>query len=413
MWFSQLWSAKTLDSVRQVARLKLIRKDKLGGKDDDHVLAVFAHRIGLEIGPGKASSLVAAKAVRSHMRILLEVPDHSIVRTHSPSEPILSVAACELLNSDQKTYIEAVNTLTKLLTVRKVIVETGRQGALFLRLLLTLPRDWETCFRDKSGKPRAYIDNSGPYRVHVITLRQLLETLLGEDKVEEQKGLGKYTETVYVNFTHFHRLREVMLDVSSDFLRNAWERGVAFQVSHNQDLFDVMIVTYSGSLTEPWDNSKLGTFCIQGKFRKQADGQSVLDQLVGPTVNGKRPEREVVILMDLGTTTPFRTTKDHISSAYSKVVRPEKTVPGGYSPDQERERWCIAVRGHTSKEYPVLTAFGSQVGQALESALQSQTQATFTDLLKPSEKHLDSELEPNEFDKTSANCESYTTCPPL
>jgi hypothetical protein len=211
----------------------------------------------------------------------------------------------------------------------------------------------------------------------VITLRQLLEALLGEDEVKGQKGLGEYTETVYLNFTHFQQLREIRYDVSSDYLRNTWERGVAFQASSEQNIFDGMIVTYSGSLTEPWDKSKLGTFSWQGKFRKQAAPEQILDHLVGPTVDGKRPEREVVMLLDLSTTTPFQNTNSHISSAYAKTVLPEKAFGDGYCPEVVQERWCIAVRGRTSTEYPVLRAFEPQISQMLRSALLSDATEGF------------------------------------
>jgi hypothetical protein len=342
------------------------------------------------------------------MRILLEVLDRSIVRTRAPSEPMLSVAACELLNSDKATYIKAVATLTDLLVVRKVIIEPGKQGELFVRLLLTLARDWATCLHDKpkepedpqdfeTGRPRSYVENGDSYRVRMVTLRELLEALLGEDKVKEQEGLAEYTEAVYVNFTHFHQLRGVLYDVSSDYLRNAWERGVAFQVTHNQDVIDGMIVTYSGSLTEPWDNSKLGTFCYQVKFKKQAAEQKILDHLVGPTVDHKRPEREVVMLMDLGTTATFQGTRTYVSSAYAEVVPPANIYWGGYRAEVERKRWCIAVRGNTAKTYPVLSAFEPKISQTLGSALPSdQTRAKFKELLDTFENHLDSGLEPTQ-----------------
>jgi hypothetical protein len=80
-----------------------------------------------------------------------------------------------------------------------------------------------------------------------------------------------------VNFTHFHQLQGVLYNISSNYLCNTWERRVTFQVTHNQDVINGMIVTYSGSLTKPWDNSKLGTSCYQFKFQKQAAEQKILD----------------------------------------------------------------------------------------------------------------------------------------
>jgi hypothetical protein len=324
-------------------------------KNVAQVLAVFSHRVLLEIGVGEASTMHVVEAVKSHMRILLGVTDRSIVHTRAPSEPMLSVAACNILNDNQATYKDAVETLVELLTVQNVIIDRGRQGELFARLLLTLARDEATCrFR---GVPRLYLSNGGTARVRTTTVSAFLEALLGKKRMDAQPDLRKDTENMHINFTHFYPLEESLSDITSDWLRRAWERGVAFQCSSNQHVIDLVIPKYAGDLDAPWDYAKLGTICVQIKNRRDPVKADLLDQLVGPTIDGERRENEVVILMDLGTDRAFQRIGGHHSFAYDTVNTPKEVNWGGYRPKVERKRWCIAIRGCNAEQYPVLEPF--------------------------------------------------------
>jgi hypothetical protein len=188
------------------------------------------------------------------MGILLGVEDRSIAHTHAPSEPILSMAACEILNKTLMDYVAAVHTLANMLGQQSIIVDRGKQGELFSRLLLTIARDQATCGPGNELQPRpSYISNISQYRLRVITLWQLLSTLLGPDGLKNQPRLEAHARAAHVNFTHFIQLQDVIEGVTSDFLQNAWERGAAFQAAHNQPTFDLFVVAYSGDLDRPWD----------------------------------------------------------------------------------------------------------------------------------------------------------------
>jgi hypothetical protein len=234
-----------------------------------HVLAAFTHRIGIELYP--ASSLLVTTSVRSHMRLVNNLHDRTILSTESPSEPMLSLAAFEALSEKGiKHYTAAVKTLlAEVITTKNGPATRATHGELVARLLLTIARDSATCGILGPTKARRHFwSNDGhPIEVRTITLAIFLGALLS--KVDTD--LLESVEHTHVNFTHFTNLEEPLYgDVASGDLKRAWDCGAAFQCSHNQPNIDLMIVTYSGSLSEPWDSTKVGTFCVQVKFRTKA-----------------------------------------------------------------------------------------------------------------------------------------------
>jgi hypothetical protein len=367
----------------------MLKADKVG-----HILAVFTHRIGLEIGVGEASSIHAAESVRSHMRTLLGIRDRSMVYTCSPSEPMLSLAACEVLTHSKDTYVAAVATLAELLTVQNVIIERGKQGEVFVRLLLTIARDQATCWLPGLPQLREYVSNGGLYRVRVITLWEMLEVLLGPPALKAHKDMMAFATKAYVNFTHFVQWESNVSNLSSDFLRKAWERGVAFQGAHSQPVFDHLLVIYCGKLDGPWDLSKLGLFCIQTKHKETAAASDLIKHLVVPLVDGERPKHHFAMLMDLGTTSTFQSNGGHIKIVYEEAQRPSgKMSWAGYDAPFESKRWCIWVRGQSSAQYPVLEPFQPHMQRVLQPGLPSY-QNEFQEYMDGYRKELASGMQP-------------------
>jgi hypothetical protein len=332
------------------------------------------------------------------MRTLLGIRDRSMVYTCSPSEPMLSLAACEVLNHSRETYVAAVATLADLLTVQNIVIEHGKQGELFLRLLLTIARDQATCSITGSSRRLNYVSNDGLYRVRVITLWQMLETMLGAAALEAQTDMKPFATKAYVNFTHFVQWEGHVSNVSSDLLRQAWERGVAFQGAPGQPAFDNLLVIYCGELDRPWELSKLGLFCIQTNHKEKAAASDLIKHLVVPLVDGKRPRHHFAILMDLSTTSTFQSNGGHIKIEYDEAQRPSTKVSwAGYEAPFESKRWCIWVRGHSPAQYPVLEPFQPHMQKILQPSFPSY-QNQFQEYMDGYREELASGMQPTTSD---------------
>ncbi|KZT00635.1 uncharacterized protein LAESUDRAFT_732138 [Laetiporus sulphureus 93-53] len=171
------YSLRNTPEVVRAAIKKLIYNDAFDPANPDHVFAIFANRIVLELSNTSHSSRIAINAVRSHMRLLTDVHDAFII-TEAPSEPMLAVAAAQILNENSQNYAKALDTLMRRLIIDGVVTDRGRQGELSIRLLLTLARDKATL--PDGGK---FVDSTEPTRraVRPVKLSDFLKTLLGKD----------------------------------------------------------------------------------------------------------------------------------------------------------------------------------------------------------------------------------------
>jgi hypothetical protein len=349
----------------------------------NHVFAVFAHRVGLELGEGDASTSIALEGVRSHLRILLDFVDRSSPVTMAPSEPMLSIAAAEILNRKKADYCSALNFLINQLILAGHLLDRGTQGELFARLLFTMARDVVVFSPSKKNK-------ASPSKVQPITLSQLLEALHGMRWQDETyTRLCRIADSKHMNFTHFVQLEEDVKDLPSRFLRKAWERGWAFQCAHNQPVFDLIFVVYSGDLDAPWDDSKLGTFVVQMKLKTKPAESALVRALSGPTIDEKVQENEIVMFMDLGTDVRFMDERcDYIiDRAVCSRIRCRPSSSSYLSPDVERKQWCVNIRGHGYKQYPILEKYDCDLSLTLPPIL-SYTTAEYRDYAEEFEKEL-------------------------
>ena len=374
-----------------VASKKLFSDEGFRPDQEDHVFAAFAVRVGLEIGVGEASERLAMEAVRSHMRILEAVVD-SMVITTSPPEPMLAIAAAMAMNHSEETYEKALGTLLDKLILKGVVLDRGLLGELSSRLLLLRARDKAT--------PGGCIDTDPVKvqpRVRPILLSKFLTTLLGDtlglpsdrddlsddsdNRDNVRRKLLQEASGVWINFTHIYQLPLSIVAVNESMLVNAWSTGAAFQCAHNQPVIDGFIVGYHGPLDEPFQSSRLITIPWQTKAKSTAAASVLSHSLTAPFIipqNGNRYKPwHVVILMDLAASSAFeKVTGPHCQLTCEKAVRPKKGEGGqgvwesyAETNEIEEQRYCLNIRGHRAKNYPVLVGLEKQFDTLFTRAL--------------------------------------------
>jgi hypothetical protein len=141
-------------------------------------------------------------------------------------------------------------------------------------------------------------------------------------------------------------------DLEPTFPQQAWDCGCTFQCTHDQPVFDLLFVTYSGELEAQWDNSKLGTFVVQVKLRANAAANTLVNQLMGPSIGGNKLENKMVMFLDLGTDAQFADKKKQSKYVYSTVIPPNCHHSSGWNSyiAHKPKQWCINVWGHGVEE---------------------------------------------------------------
>lgn len=180
----------------------------------DQVLAVFSARILVGLANTNAASVLAANAVRKHMRLFLGVIDRSVIRSSVPSEPALAIAAAVgLLKSPPRmaNYTPAIETFVKELILRKDLLDKGSIGELLARFFLTIARDAAL-----EGTP--YV--SDLFSVNTVPLSRFLSKLVQQHTMPP--ALYSFAQRYVTNFTHFYQLSETIFDLSPKFLHHCW-----------------------------------------------------------------------------------------------------------------------------------------------------------------------------------------------
>jgi len=224
--------------VLEAAYKKLFSGAEFNQTNEHHVFAVFAIRIGLEIGEGEASTRLAMEAVHNHMRILTSIAGRQI-NTAAPSEPILAVVAGRVLSYSSRLYQGAIETLLHKLLIPGLVLDRGRPGDLYARLLLMLARDKATSLYGGTYVRESY---DGVDEVVAVRLSRFLRTLLGDDlgvpnfdaeQIKLRNQLLEEMDHAWINFTHFVKLSVPINEVTPSMLREAWSSGYAFQCASN------------------------------------------------------------------------------------------------------------------------------------------------------------------------------------
>jgi hypothetical protein len=306
---------------------------------------------------------MVTESVRAHMGFLEgfnSFQGGKRLFTMTPSEPMLSLAACQALNDVTiHTYANATASLLKEV-IYAGMIDCERKGPrahgeLYACLVLTIARDIATCRPlDLISAPdhnNQFVSwNRSEAKVKTITLAHFLTKLVGDGVLPE--NLLEDLRNTHINFTHFTPLEEEFYALSSSWLREAWDRGQALKCARRQHVIDLLIVTYSAPLEEPWDMTQLGTFCVAFKVQNQGARHYRLPRLVGPWVDGRRSDKEVDLLMDLSTDHFYNGTQSRISCEHAIPTRPWDD-----NADIEKPRWLIGVRGGGPDTYPFLKYF--------------------------------------------------------
>ena len=162
-------------------------------------------------------------------------------------------------------------------------------------------------------------------------------------------------------------------------LVNAWSTGVTFQCAHNQPVIDGFIVGYRGTLDEPFQSSCLITIPWQMKAKSTAAASVLSHSLTAPFIipqnRGNRYKPwHVLILMDFAASSAFgKVTGPHCQLTCEKAVPPKEGegVWESYAETHEIEgqRYCLNIRGHRAKNYPVLVGLEKQFDTLFTRAL--------------------------------------------
>lgn len=318
------------------------------------------------------------------MRILVSVFENTLI-TAAPSEPILAIAAADALTESTEIYARALKTLVDDLVRKDIVLDIGRQGdsGLCSRILLLLARDMatKTAFTTFVGVEG---DVKTSPHVHVVSLAQVLATLLGDTdfgfkEKELAAELRAFAVDKWINLTHFIQYERSIDELTLDELEYAWFVGAGIQCSHDQEVIDGGLVAYAGPLDQPYNRLNLLFIPYQTKPRKQSAGVELGDGLTAPPIlhpdgpgKFKRVKQQtVVLLMDFRSKRSIKKTGRRTQLSLRAATK--NKLWRGYATDDEVEpvNFYIHVRGHSVSEYPVLQSFAEPLETLFSRAVNS------------------------------------------
>jgi hypothetical protein len=186
------------DELITLAAYKLTNGEQFNPKDKNHVLAVLSHRLCIEPVLASSEALqLADRSVANHMRLLTGFSDNQrTFYTYSPSEPLLTLGAIQLLYNPDGTLLgQALDTFSKNLCSAS-LVEKGLLGELGGRTLLLVARDLAAPITAKGF---------GRDLLKPVLLMDFLDKLFGDTMwcdPHRAEFMSAFNDT-YVNFTHW------------------------------------------------------------------------------------------------------------------------------------------------------------------------------------------------------------------
>jgi len=265
-----LWYAYTSrgNDMMKLAKLKLIggqQRAQYISTDPDHVFAALSFRLSLDVCLQNPSTVSLTRtAVNSFMRVVISM-DHEtgMMDTVTPSEPVLARAAMEHLCD--RNWSRSITTLCREL-LEKGLIEKGRKGELYARLVLILAHDWVRWSQSLRYRP-----NAVPAFAPTFTVSDFLTALYAEDHHDSIRKIPERIHEARMNFTHFvpaHKplTAKVIPNLCHDLLR----RSAAMQLSWEQETYDLLIPVYYGTEDEKFDPSNCGVILVQVKNKTDA-----------------------------------------------------------------------------------------------------------------------------------------------
>jgi hypothetical protein len=357
LWYA--YADRSEDMIK-LAKLKLLGGQK-GAQytpdDPDHVFAALSFRLSLDVCLQNPSTVSLTRtAVNSFMRVVISMDQETgMMDTLTPSEPVLARAAMEHLCNNTNNWPDSIRTLSKEL-LEKGLIEKGRKGELYARLLLILAHDWVRWAQHL--RP-----DRNPVFKPFFTVSDFLMALYAEDHHPSIWQISPQILEARMNFTHFVPAYEGLTpEVIPALCRDLMRRSAAMQLSSNQVTYDLLIPVYYGKEDEKFDLSNCGVILVQVKNQVEATTpQSIFKEdfiKVSPETSDPNTERKakgskrkpekfvftkmanpiLVLLLDLGV---VRT-----KNATSPLVQVLRSDSG-----QQPDLWAIHSRGNDDRTF--------------------------------------------------------------
>jgi len=313
------------------AQRKLLCDQPVRFPSSDHntrnlqVLAVHSTRFALNLTAEGAASQMAIDSVRSHLRVLTDYNASTrMLKSEVLSEPILAIAAGDILLRSKDIYNDAVEILVEQLLLSLKVISVGENGETYGRIILIVNRDatvhaagGQICVVDtvihKIVEQPHYGGDHLRYAVRPFLLDSYLRQLVDQNKLAQVDGAYdsgfEWASKVYMNFTHFVQLEDfIESDLSYEFALLCWRRGLALQCVHSQPVIDKLLIGYRGDLAKPFDPKMFVFVALHTKNQVSAARLDLINTITCPFFKSGserwKPEY-MVILMDLGTPTCF------------------------------------------------------------------------------------------------------------
>jgi hypothetical protein len=334
MFGRRLWYAYVDDpeQMNDLAKLKLIGGKQQGSYEphnEHHVFAALSFRLSLDASLHNSKSIPLIRtAINSHMRVVISInQDTGTMDTIAPSEPILAKAAMEHLCDNELNWPVSINTLVREL-LEKGLVEKGRKGELYARLVVILAHDWVRYRRGRqvSGKAGGELHqnansdggihqriNSGgeihqgsnpdfrPKFMKSFTVREFLEALYAEKGHESIMKIDSKILDARMNFTHFTLTQENLCDeVLEALFVFLLRRGAALQLAPAQPTYDILIPIYLGEEDEALELSKCSCIVIQVKNRVETTTPEAILREKFTLVNSRKRRASEIALTKAG-----------------------------------------------------------------------------------------------------------------
>ncbi|KAF8538630.1 hypothetical protein BDD12DRAFT_139219 [Trichophaea hybrida] len=280
---------------------------------NDQAFALLANRINLDPIVGPSSVELVRNAVNSHLRVVLYIDEKlGIMQTLTPSEPLVSDAATEVLMARSeaqddfpRNWVSCIEGVAKnLLSTR--IVDAGSHGELYARLVLILARDFT-------------LSSIPPTRLGICTwtrpikVLEFLHTLIA---VDDYKLLMDYTPTArtqkplsfaeafkaaYINMNHFTKT-DVFLQPGKthEMLHDLLRRSAGLQLAHGQPAWDAVIPIYFGDLDAPFEMKQISAIVIQVKNKVSSSVLEIGPEKLNDFKYIPRNKPLLAILLELG-----------------------------------------------------------------------------------------------------------------
>jgi len=294
-----LWKTFNSGSLWVMANHKLMGGEDFAIRKTAHCFSILASRLALSLSPTESpnSELFARQkqfvdsTVDRHMRIVTHVTSEGVMHVESPSEPVLAIAASNIMlapylqsaeNARGYTYADILKKFQQeCLLNPDVALLKGSFGELASRIILMVACDAVKRKKIEQTEPKESSDTQhvgASIYAKPVRLESVLENLADLDeanlaalrqRLEDVYDAGSRTERhaipfrdqlqsasatlpMWINFTHFDLLPEAINKITPEFLWHCWKRGVAVQMAHTQHGIDGIIPVFVGHLDRPF-----------------------------------------------------------------------------------------------------------------------------------------------------------------